>query len=139
MAISAEILLDTSAAVPFLLRGHPAHADVQAAVSGRRLGLAGHAAFETYSVITRLAEPTRVSPLTAQRLLSHNFPRTRHLSPERAAELTLVMAEAAIAGGSVYDALVGATALEHRRTLASRDQRALVTYAAIGVDVMLID
>jgi predicted nucleic acid-binding protein len=35
----------------------------------------------------------------------------------------------------VYDALVGATAVEHGLKLATRDQRALVTYRALQVDV----
>ena len=43
-----------------------------------------------------------------------------------------------IAGGSVYDALVAATAIEHRLKLATRDQRALVTYRALGVDVEML-
>jgi predicted nucleic acid-binding protein len=57
------------------------------------------------------------------------------LSPERAALLIDVLGRAGIAGGSVYDALVGATAVEHGLKLATRDQRALVTYRALGVDL----
>jgi predicted nucleic acid-binding protein len=45
-----------------------------------------------------------------------------------------VLGKAGIAGGSVYDALVGATAIEHRIRLATRDQRALATYRALQVD-----
>jgi predicted nucleic acid-binding protein len=43
-----------------------------------------------------------------------------------------------IAGGSVYDALVGATAIEHRIKLATRDRRALATYRALQVDVEVL-
>jgi predicted nucleic acid-binding protein len=49
-----------------------------------------------------------------------------------------LLGKAGIAGGSVYDALVGATAIEHRLKLATRDQRALVTYRALQVDVELL-
>jgi len=40
-----------------------------------------------------------------------------------------------IAGGSVYDALVGATAAEHGLRLVSCDRRALETYRALDVEV----
>lgn len=43
-----------------------------------------------------------------------------------------------IAGGSVYDALVGAAAAEHRLALATRDRRARDDYRALGVDVELL-
>ncbi|MDP9345545.1 MAG: hypothetical protein M3P44_07450 [Actinomycetota bacterium] len=43
-----------------------------------------------------------------------------------------------IAGGSVYDALVGATAAEHLVALATRDRRALDTCRALGVHVELL-
>jgi len=46
--------------------------------------------------------------------------------------------ERGIAGGSVYDALVGATARAHGLTLISRDRRARLTYEALGVDVRFI-
>ena len=48
----------------------------------------------------------------------------------------LVSAE--IAGGAVYDALVGATAAEHGIVLATRDRRALDTYRALGVEVEVL-
>jgi predicted nucleic acid-binding protein len=49
-----------------------------------------------------------------------------------------LLGKAGIAGGSVYDALVGATAIEHRVKLATRDQRALATYRALQVDVEVL-
>jgi predicted nucleic acid-binding protein len=39
----------------------------------------------------------------------------------------------------VYDALVAATAAEHRITLATRDRRAAETYRALDIDFELID
>jgi predicted nucleic acid-binding protein len=139
LATSADLLLDTSAAVSFLLASHAAHGSTYAAIAGRRLGLAGHAAFETFAVITRLPEPTRVSPVSAARLLRHNFPVTRYLSTERTASLIDEWAGSAVSGGAVYDALVAAAAVEHGCVLATRDQRALGTYATLGTRVMLLD
>lgn len=138
MATSADLLLDTSAAVPFLVASHVEHAATFTALSGHSLGLSGHAAFETFSVITRLPEPTRVSPSIALRMLQRNFPYTKHLSATRTAKLTTQFAESGIAGGAVYDALVAACAREHRCVLATRDERALTTYAALGVEVLVL-
>jgi predicted nucleic acid-binding protein len=78
-------------------------------------------------------------PAAAYRLLSANFPHTRFLGAERSTALLAELADRRIAGGSVYDALVGATAVEHGLTLVSRDHRALETYRALGVDVEFLD
>jgi len=43
-----------------------------------------------------------------------------------------------IAGGSVFDALVGAVAVEHDVALLTRDRRALETYRALGVQVRIV-
>ena len=138
LATSADLLLDTSAAVPFLVTSHVEHASTFGALSGRRLGLSGHAAFETFSVITRLPEPARVSPATAVTLLRRNFPHTKHLGAPAAGKLIARFAESRIAGGAVYDAMVAACALDHGCVLATRDERALTTYASLGVEVLLL-
>jgi predicted nucleic acid-binding protein len=44
-----------------------------------------------------------------------------------------------IAGGAVYDALVGSAAVAHQLALVTRDRRALPTYRALEVDVELLD
>ena len=135
---SPEILIDTSVAVALVLEDHEHHAATLEAVGSRRAGLAGHAAFETFSVLTRLPSPARRPPQVVARLLSENFPESRFLSPERAAELPAFFARARIAGGAVYDGLVGAVAVEHGLSLVTRDQRALSTYHALGVDIELV-
>lgn len=131
-------LLDTSAAIAFLVSDHEAHDDTFAALADRRLGLAGHAAFETYSVLTRLPPPARLTPQSAARLISSNFPYNRFLSSERAAALLTDLPGHAVAGGAVYDALVGAAAREHGLPLVSLDRRAMNTYRALDVDVELL-
>lgn len=74
------VRLDASAAIALALEDHDAHAAMVAAVRGRRLGLAGHAWFETYSLQTRLPGDLRRSPAEAARLLAHNCPASAFLS-----------------------------------------------------------
>ena len=131
-------LVDTSVAVPLVLVDHGRHAEVDAAVAGRRLGLAGHAAFETYSVLTRLPAPLRREPAVVTRLLAESFPGTTHLGAEQAADLLGSLAERRVAGGSVFDALVAACAVEHGFTLVTRDRRAAPTYRALSAEVEVI-
>lgn len=131
-------LVDTSVAVALVTEDHVAHAAVVDALAGRRLGLAGHAAFETFSVLTRLPPPARRTPASAALLVARNFPHTRHLGAERAAEMLAELGRAGLAGGAVYDALVAAAAVEHRCPLVTRDRRALETYAVVGADVEVL-
>ena len=132
-----DLLVDTSVAVALSVADHEAHAAVLAAVAGRRIGLAGHAAFQSFSVLTRLPAPARRTPAAVSRLLAANFPYTRFLSQAATSALLGRLAEAGISGGAVYDALVGATAAEHRVRLLTRDMRALATYRALDVDVLV--
>lgn len=134
---SATLLLDTSAAIALMVQDHEDHARTRDATRGRRLGLAGHAWFEAYSVLTRLPAGLRRSPNDAHRLLAHNFPSSVFLSEAAAAALARDLAGTGVAGGSVYDALVGAAAREHELPLLSRDARARPTYEALGVRIEL--
>jgi predicted nucleic acid-binding protein len=138
-AKGAELLVDTSAAVALVVADHQHHERTIRALRGRKLGLAGHAAFETFSVLTRLPPPLRRSPAAVARLLATSFPHTTFLGTRAAASLLSELGTAGIAGGGVYDALVGAVAREHRLTLATRDRRALEIYRALEVDVELLD
>jgi predicted nucleic acid-binding protein len=133
-----ELLVDTSIAVALTVADHEHHDTTFQALGSRRLGLAGHAAFETFSVLTRLPPPARRTPATVGRLLAANFPHTRFLSPDAAAALLSELPSVGIAGGAVYDALVGASAKEHGRVLATRDRRALDTYRALDVRLELL-
>jgi predicted nucleic acid-binding protein len=130
--------VDTSVAVALSVSDHAAHRTTTEAIGSRRLGLAGHAAFETFSVLTRLPGPARRTPATVARLLAANFPCSRFLTMPATATLLGDLAAKGIAGGSVYDALVGAAAAEHRVPLATRDRRALDTYRALDVQIELL-
>jgi len=131
-------LVDTSVAIALVLSAHEGHASTIEAVRGYRLGLSGHAWFEAYSVLTRLPSGARRAPAEILALLSRDFPETRFLDGEGMANLREELARLGIAGGSVYDALVGAAARHHGLQLLSRDHRATDTYRALGVDVTLI-
>ena len=133
-----EFLVDTSVAVALTVADHEHHETTFTALGDRRLGLAGHAAFETFSVLTRLPTPARRAPATVARLLAGSFPHTRFLGAQAAASLLAKLAASGIGGGAVYDALVGACATEHGLVLATRDQRALETYRALDVRVEFV-
>jgi len=133
-----EFLVDTSVAIALTVADHEHHERTFTALGDRRLGLAGHAAFETFSVLTRLPTPARRAPATVARLLAGSFPHTRFLGAQAAASLLAKLAASGIGGGAVYDALVGACATEHGLVLATRDQRALETYRALDVRVEFV-
>ncbi len=132
------VLLDTSAAVALVVEDHEAHAATLDAVRGRRLGLAGHAWFETYSVLTRLPGGLRRSPADVIRVLERNFPASVFLGKSAAVELSAELAKLGVAGGAVYDALVGAAARQSGLLLVTRDARARPVYDALGIEVEVI-
>lgn len=135
---SAPCLLDTSAALAFVQPSHAAHATTFAALVDRPKGLAGHAAFETFAVLTRLPPPGRLTPQAARRLIEVAFPHTRFLSSEGSAALIAPLAASGVSGSAVHDALVAAAAAEHGLRLVSRDARAAGTYRAMGADLELL-
>lgn len=131
-------LIDTSVAVPLIVADHENHLLFTEQTEGIELGLSGHAAFETYSVLTRLPPPVRRNPETVGRILRTNFPRSVFLSAERAAGLLEELPPASVSGGSVYDALVGAAAAEAGLRLLSGDHRAAETYRQLNVEFELL-
>jgi predicted nucleic acid-binding protein len=134
-----QVLVDTSAAIALVVADHAAHGVVTAHLADRRLGLAGHAAFETYSVLTRLPGPSRLSAADTARVIRANFPGTRFLGADATAELHRSLPRLGVGGGAVYDALVGAAARAHDLPLATRDEKALEIYRSIGCEVELIN
>jgi hypothetical protein len=92
--------------------------------------LAGHAAVETYSVLTRLPGDLRLDPADAARLLAERFAPPLLLAQKATRRLTDTFARLGISGGAVYDALVAVAAAEHDADLATRDARARATYEA---------
>lgn len=129
--------LDTSVAVPLLVRTHRAHAAVARWWDGRDVALSGHAVVETYSVLTRLPGDLRVAPADAARLIGERFRPPLLLGSDVASRVPDVLSRLGIAGGAVYDALVALAAVEHGADLATRDARARATYEAVGAQVLV--
>ncbi|MCA1839140.1 MAG: type II toxin-antitoxin system VapC family toxin [Actinobacteria bacterium] len=121
-------------AVALVVTGHEANLMVTDALQDKTLGLAGHASFETYSVLTRLPAPARRSASDVARLLAQNFPETKFLSEQAQRSLLQRLSQLGVSGGSVYDALIGETARVHHLRLATRDQRAVPAYRALDID-----
>jgi predicted nucleic acid-binding protein len=67
------VAVDTSVAVPLLVRSHIDHAAVARWWNGQEVALSGHALAETYSVLTRLPGDARLAPADAARLLEARF------------------------------------------------------------------
>jgi hypothetical protein len=78
---NAELLLDTSAAIALALPSAELHTAVTERTRGATLGLAGHAQFETYSVLTRLPGALRLDAAAARLLIVTNFPASVFLAP----------------------------------------------------------
>jgi toxin FitB len=132
------VAVDTSVAVPLLVRSHRDHAAVTRWWDGQQVALSGHALAETYSVLTRLPGDARLTPADAARLLTARFAPPLLLSGAHARKLPDTLSRLGIAGGAVYDALVALAAREHEAALATRDGRARGTYDAVGVKVIVV-
>jgi toxin FitB len=132
------VAVDTSVAVPLVVRSHRDHAAVVRWWNGQDVALSGHALAETYSVLTRLPGDARLAPADAARLLNARFPAPLLLSSAQDRKLPDTLSRLGIAGGAVYDALVALAAKEHEVALATRDARARGTYDAVGVKVIAV-
>lgn len=132
------LALDTSVAVPLLVQTHRAHAAVVRWWDGREVSLSGHAAIETYSVLTRLPGDVRLTAADAARLIRTRFAPPLLIGLKTSRRLLDVLSELGIAGGATYDALVALAAAEHGADLATRDARARGTYERVGVRVVVV-
>ena len=139
---SEPCLLDTSAALAFVQPSHAAHVTTYAALVDRPKGLDGHAAFETFSVLTRLPPPDRLTPQAAQRLIEVNFPHTRFLSSERSAALVAQLAASGVSGGAHECVIHGAARDTARGQLGNQSSRPLgaeeTGVREVGLDLSLI-
>jgi len=129
---------DTSVAIAALDPVHEAHPACRRALVDLRPALAGHAVFETYSVLTRLPIPLRLSADQAVSVIAAAVPGDCWLDAAGLRGLREQLAGLDIVGGSVYDALVGQAALTNDRTLLTRDRRAERTYRSLGVEYQFV-
>jgi predicted nucleic acid-binding protein len=124
---------DTSVLVPALVSWHPGHDAARRAILESVTAIPAHVLLETYSVLTRLPAPHRVSPEDAAAVVAglRLDPVTLPAAQQR--KLVTAASGAGVRGGAVYDALVGTTARHHDLHLLTRDRRARTTYDSIGV------
>jgi predicted nucleic acid-binding protein len=126
---------DTSVIVAAFATWHEHHAIALAAI--KRLDVVvAHCVLETYSVLTRLPPPHRIAADVAADYLEMVFGKhpMAGLSAVEQRALVATCAERGIAGGAVYDALIGAICVDAKLSLVTLDTRARATYAMIGVD-----
>lgn len=128
---------DTSVLVAALAGWHPRHQDARAALKGVDV-VVGHVLLETYSVLTRLPAPHRISAADAGRAIGALPWQVVGLPGDRSAELLVTCSSRGIVGGSVYDALIAATARHHGLTLVTSDGRARRTYAGLQAKHLVI-
>jgi len=133
-----RVAVDTSVAIPYLMRSHQSHNGVRRALRQYGLVLTGHSLAETYSVLTRLPGDARLAPVDAARLLDAAFGEPVTPARDTTRALPTELASRGIAGGAVYDALVAVAARDAEIGLVTRDRRAASTYSALGVSYTTI-
>lgn len=132
------IVCDTSVLVAAFARSNTAHGTAVTALQ-RADALVDHVAVETFSVLTRLPAPHRATRELAARFLAHHFPvDVPRLPSPGSVALIDAAAKHGIAGGAVYDLLVGLAAAQAVATLLSLDRRAAATYEAADVRFELL-
>jgi len=132
------IAVDTSVVVAGLCSWHDRH-DVCRPILDEKPVIVGHVLVESFSVLTRLPAPYRVSAELAAELLAANFPREPlTMKPEEVMSFVAGLPQWRVIGGAVYDALIAATARDAGAALLTLDARAARTYLAIGVDTQLV-
>ncbi len=131
---------DSSVLIPALASTFEGHERCVSVLAGRSPRLISHVAFETTSVLSRMPEGLRMTPVSVRDALDLDFPDS-WLALDQAAQRSCLRraVDAGLRGGALYDALIAATAREHGATLLSADRRAREAYQAIGVDVSYIE
>lgn len=132
------IAADTSLVVAAFASWHEGHASALAALE-RSPRLPAHVVLESFSVLTRLPTPHRAPADLVTSFLKLRFPDPPlALAPGSHLGLLAELAAAGFSGGSVYDAVVAATAREAGATLLSRDRRAARIYDQLGTRYELL-
>ncbi|HEX4952989.1 MAG TPA: PIN domain-containing protein [Thermoanaerobaculia bacterium] len=140
----SRIALDTSVLVAAVQSWHSEHDRAVLAV-GRALEASAvvvpfHVLFETYSVLTRMPKPLRLSPANALSLLERTLrgrSEVASLDGGDAFGLLGSFRDRGIAGGAVYDALiVEAAARAGARTLLTLNRKHFDRLAPEGLEVV---
>ncbi|HEX3482813.1 MAG TPA: PIN domain-containing protein [Kofleriaceae bacterium] len=133
------VAADTSVLVAAFASWHERH-DVALAAIRRLDAVVAHCLLETYSVLTRLPAPHRMTADVVSRYLQASFGERRvlGLTPQDQRKLVASLATWGVTGGAVYDALIAAVCRNARATLLTLDGRAHQTYAMLGVSHELL-
>lgn len=133
------VAADTSVLVAAFASWHEHH-DVAFAAVRRLDAVVAHCLLETYSVLTRLPAPHRMTAEVVSRYLqaSYSGHRVLGLTPQDQRKLVASLATWGVTGGAVYDALIAAVCLNARATLLTLDGRAHPTYTTLGVSHELL-
>lgn len=133
------VTADTSVIVASFASWHEHH-DVAFTAVGRIDGVIAHCLIETYSVLTRMPAPHRMSAPLVSRYLESTFGKLAvfGLTPEEQRELVKTCAAQGLSGGAVYDAMIAASCVRTGAKLLTLDGRARQTYAALSIDHELI-
>ena len=125
---------------------HEHHTRATAAIGRRlrgreRMIVAAPALIEAYSVLTRLPAPYRLAPADAFAVLQNGFVRGAHLVALPATAYRVVLGNApisGIAGGRIYDEVIGACCLRGRATtLLTFNVGHFESFRARGLDVVV--
>jgi predicted nucleic acid-binding protein len=132
------IAIDTSLVVALFASWHEAHESAKEDVP-EEVHLPAHVLLEGYSVLTRLPAPHRAPADIVEAFLRARF-KTKLLTLPGEGHRSLLRSalDRGISGGSVYDALIAATAKHAGATLLTRDLRAAATYEAVGVGFRIL-
>lgn len=134
-----NIAADTSVLVAAFASWHEQHELAFAAI--RRVNaMVAHCLIETYSVLTRLPAPHRMTPGVVASYLQRSFDRHAVFILPAAEQRTLigVCSARGLAGGAIYDALIAATCAHEDLLLLTLDVRARQTYAALAAQHELL-
>lgn len=129
---------DTSVLIAGFATWHEGHESAVRALN-RGVHLIAHAAVETYSVLTRLPPPHRVSADVAAAYLA-DVTSSDYLTLDARSHRGLIdhLAGHNIVGGVAYDALIGLTAKTAGAMLLTRDLRAVATYENLQIGFELL-
>ena len=129
---------DTSLVIAAFASWHESHEAARRALDGG-LRLIEHCALETYSVLTRLPPPHRISGEVVRDFLTARFPQPfLRLSAQAYKDFILGLPDRGVTGGAAYDALVAATAADCGVELVTCDRRALPVYERYGAQTQLL-
>lgn len=113
----AVFLPDTSCLVALVCTWHEHHSATHAEIKRRQargdvLHLAAHCLLESYSVLTRLPSPYRLSESDAFELLSGNWSDSPmiHLTGPECWGVLKQARDGSVSGGQIHDALIAASA-----------------------------